>query len=157
MSSASSSSSASLKPQVTRLPSINQLDSFLPSLPRLHHLAPLPTPPPMFIPTTSQSSVMNPRGVSPTPHGPISYQHSTPSTLPHLAFNLTPVPSMRASAPLLNPPSFDAFAAAAAAHTTTKSTGSSTSARTGTSVSPASSHKNIELNPPHLHNAVHFS
>lgn len=158
MSSASSSSSASLKPpQVTRLPSINQLDSFLPSLPRLHHLAPLPTPSPMFMPTTSQSSVIHPRGASPTTHGPMTYQHSSPSTLPHLAFNPTPVPSMRVSAPLLNPPSFDAFAAAAAAHTTTKSTGSSTSARTGTSVSPASSHKNIELNPPLLHNPVHFS
>ncbi|KAG0148594.1 hypothetical protein CROQUDRAFT_391822 [Cronartium quercuum f. sp. fusiforme G11] len=154
MSSASSCSSSSSKPHVTRLPSINQLDSFHSTMPGLHRLAPLP---PMNIPTSSPSGI-DPQGKSAAPLGSTSFRHpSLANSLQH-ASNPTPILPIRGTAPLLNPPSFDAFAAAAAAHTTKSANNKVPGAQPGSSVGPDSPHRNLELNATRLLNkAIHLS
>lgn len=156
MSSASSSSSTSSKPPVTRLPSINQFDSYHSTIPRLHHPStlPPPLPPPMFLPNPATPAT-EAGGVTPTVINPASYRRPSPTVTHQLQFSATPIPVVRAAAPLLNPPSFDAFAAAAAAHTTKSN---NINSQAGPSVSPASSHGKIDINPALLlNNVVHLS
>lgn len=117
MSSSSSSStpSSSSIPKMTRLPSINQLDVFHPSIPRLHPLTSVPPiPSPMYLPPISSvTQSRRPPTSTPLPPPPpllSGLHHSpTPNLLPH------PPAHFRFTAPLSTPPSFDAFARAAAA------------------------------------------
>ncbi|KAI8461021.1 hypothetical protein BY996DRAFT_4574004 [Phakopsora pachyrhizi] len=147
VSSSSSSSTPPHKPMLTRLPSINHLDAFNPSLSRLHSLphvssqisTPVYLPPITSVAPRRRSPSI---GLLPTSMPPI--RHPSPVSA-HMS---QPPSHFRFAAPLSNPPSFDAFArgASATSNTSTVHVNASTG-HTHTSLSPVPAHSTINHSP----------